>query len=187
MSPRSFDELEAHLDVLRAAPRDEGTLALLVRRPVEDAREVLTDAVLDAEKGLLGDRWASGPQRFLPDGSVDRHNQLNVMSYRMVSFLAETPEGQALAGDQLYLELDLSVENLPPGSQIAIGEAVIEVSKKPHTGCSKFNARFGEDARAFVNGEAGRELRLRGLNASIVSGGTVRAGDPVRVLSRPQD
>jgi MOSC domain-containing protein YiiM len=184
MSQRTYDELEAHLDELRAAPHEEGTLALLVRRPVEDAREVLAEATLDPEKGLVGDRWADSA-KVLADGSTDRRDQLNVMPYRMVSFLADAPEGQAQAGDQLYLDLDLSVENLPPGSRIAIGEAVIEVSKKPHTGCSKFNARFGDDARAFVNSEAGRELRLRGLNASIVTGGTVRAGDQVRVVSRP--
>ena len=105
----------------------------------------------------------------------------------MVSLLGETDEERALAGDQLYVDLDLSVENLPAGSRVAIGdEAVVEVTKYPHTGCAKFVERFGDDAARFVNGDAGRPLRLRGANGVVVTGGTVRHGDRVRVLSRAE-
>jgi MOSC domain-containing protein YiiM len=106
---------------------------------------------------------------------------VTVMSARMIGLLGDTAEGRALAGDQLYVDLDISHDNLPAGSRLAIGaNAVLEVSAKPHAGCKKFLARFGEEAVAFVNSETGRQLRLRGLNARVVAGGVVRPGDVVR-------
>ena len=105
------------------------------------------------------------------------------MSARMVSLLGETDDVQAQAGDQLYVDMDLSHDNLPAGTRIALGEdAVLEVTAKPHAGCKKFLARFGEDALAFVNGEVGSRMRLRGLNARVVRGGVIRPGDVVRRL-----
>ena len=116
-------------------------------------------------------------------------SQVNVMSARMVALLAESAEEQAYAGDQLYLDLDISVANLPTGSRLEFGEPgadgpVLEVSAKPHNGCAKFVARYGEDAARFVNSETGRALRLRGFNARIVEPGRVRPGDAVRVVRR---
>jgi hypothetical protein len=175
--------LDQHLDHLRAAPSERGTLELVVRRPGAAVREVLDEGVLDVDAGLVGDNWLSrATSRAIAEG---RHfeAQLNVMSARMVALLAETPEGRAEAGDQLYLDLDISHTNLPMGSRIALGDtAVIEVTAKPHNGCAKFIRRFGEEAAAFVNSPAGKELRLRGLNARVVTGGVVRPGDPVRKL-----
>ena len=102
---------------------------------------------------------------------------------RLAELVAGGAERIPLAGDQLYLDLDVSVANLPAGSRLAIGDqAVIEVSATPHTGCSKFQARFGNDALRFVNSPVGRALRLRGLNARVVTPGTVRRGDTVRKL-----
>jgi len=180
---RTTAELEAHLDVLRAAPRSVGSLELLVRRPTVEAREILSEGVLDLELGLVGDNWLErAASHAIAEG---RHltAQLNVMSARMVRFLAPTVEEQALAGDQLFLDLDISVTNLPAGTQLAIGDdAVIEITAKPHNGCAKFRARFGDEALAFVNSAAGNELRLRGFNARVVVSGTVRPGDKVRVL-----
>ena len=175
-------ELARHLDHLRAAPAAEGILRLVVRRPDVGAREVVAEGVLDPEKGLLGDSWLERGSRAMPDGAADPRAQVTVMSHRMVGLLAADAESQALAGDQLYVDLDLSVSNLPAGTLLAVGDAVLEVSATPHTGCAKFVARFGEDAMRFVNGRTGRELRLRGLNARVVTGGTVRTGDPVRRL-----
>jgi hypothetical protein len=175
--------LESTLDQLRAAPADVGTLDMVVRRPEHGSREHLTEAVLDDADGLVGDNWLSrATSRAIADG---RHldAMVTVMSSRMTRVLSDDPEVQALAGDQLYVDLDLSHDNLPAGSRIAIGdEAVLEVSAKPHAGCKKFLARFGADALAFVNGEAGSALRLRGLNARVVHGGVVRPGDVVRRL-----
>jgi len=178
----SAAELERHLEHLRAAPADHGTVRLVVRRPDLRVREVIAEGVLDPEKGLLGDNWLLRGSRSRPDGSADPAAQLTVMGHRMVSVLATDPGTQALAGDQLYVDLDLSVENLPAGTRLAVGDAVIEVSAKPHTGCAKFTRRFGDDAVAFVNSETGHELRLRGLNARVITGGTIRPGDKVTKL-----
>jgi len=183
MAHRTHAELDAHLDVLRAAPASEGTLALVVRRPAVEEREILSAGELDPEHGLVGDNWLSRATSYaIADG---RHldAQLNVMSARMVRFLADDINDQAMAGDQLFLDLDLSVANLPAGTQLAIGDtAVIEVTAKPHNGCAKFVSRFGQEAMEFVNSPVGKELRLRGFNAKVVQPGTVRPGDAVRKL-----
>jgi hypothetical protein len=178
-------QLDGQLDFLRAAPADAGTLAMLVRRPDDGARELLAEGVLDEADGLLGDNWLARATRRAVESGRHLDAQLNVMSARMVSLLAGTDEERALAGDQLYVDLDISVGNLPTGARLAVGDtAVVEVTAKPHNGCRKFLDRFGADAVEFVNSGVGKELRLRGLNARVVRGGTVRPGDPVRVESR---
>jgi MOSC domain-containing protein YiiM len=176
---RTLAELEAYLDVLRAAPLESGTLDLVVRRPGVGLREVLDEAELSLSEGLVGDGWKARGSRNTPDRAADPFKQLNVMSSRMVSFLAVDADRRALAGDQLYVDLDISHDNLPTGSQLRIGEAVIEVTPAPHNGCDKFMARFGEDTTRFVNSRTGRRMRLRGLNAKVVEAGTVRQGDKV--------
>lgn len=175
--------LEEHLDHLRSAPTDIGTLELVVRRPAERVREVLDEATLHTEVGLVGDNWRKRGSRRTSDGSAHPDMQLTVMSHRMISLLADTPGSRALAGDQLYVDLDLSRANLPAGSRLSVGsQAVIEVTPVPHGGCAKFVRRFGPEAMRFVNGSSGREMRLRGLNARVVVGGCVRPGDKVSRL-----
>ena len=175
--------LEAALDHLRAAPADEGVLTLVVRRPALKTREILDEGVVDADDGLVGDNWfARATSHAIAEGR-HRDAMITVMGSRMVGLLADTDAGRAWAGDQLYVDLDLSHDNLPAGSRVAIGDdVVIEVSAKPHQGCAKFRARFGDDVVAFVNSDEGKRLRLRGLNASVVHGGVVRPGDSVRRL-----
>jgi len=176
-------DLTDHLDHLRAAPAELGTLDLVVRRPRHGEREVLAEGVLDVADGLVGDNWLRRARsRALAEG---RHldAQVTVMSARMVGLLGATDLERAGAGDQLYVDLDLSHENLQTGSRLAIGEAaVIEVTAKPHNGCKKFLNRFGAHAVEFVNSDAGKALRLRGLNARVVTGGTIRPGDAVHKL-----
>lgn len=180
---RTAEELSGHVGHLRAAPAELGTLALVVRRPSVGEREILDEAVLDVEKGLVGDNWLDRATSHAVREGRHLEAQLNVMGARMVRFLGSSADHQALAGDQLYLDLDISVATLPVGSRVAIGDdAVIEVTRKPHNGCAKFRARFGDDALAFVNSDVGRALRLRGFNARVVTGGTIRPGDPVRRL-----
>jgi MOSC domain-containing protein YiiM len=169
------DELLAGLDHIRSSPADEGTLELIVRRPAEDLREVLDEAELDLEVGLVGDRWHLG-------SSPTNDSQLTLMNARLAQLVARSRERWPLAGDQLYVDLDLSVENLPAGTHLAVGETVVELAEVPHTGCAKFSARFGTEALKFVNKSSGRELRLRGANARVVTAGTVRVGDPVTKL-----
>lgn len=177
------DELEAGLDDIRNAPKDCGTVQLIVRRPETDEREVLAEASLDLVSGLLGDNWKTRGSRRTDDGSAHPDMQLNVMNARVISLIAQTKENWSLAGDQLYLDLDLSAGNLPIGARLKIGSAVIEVTPPPHTGCKKFVSRFGIEAMKFVNSELGRELRLRGLNAKVIQSGTIRTGDEARKLS----
>ena len=184
---RSMATIEAGLDAVQASPRRVGTLHLVVRRPAVDSREVLAEAQLDTAVGLVGDPWGQRPSSRTPDNSPHPDMQLNVINSRFVELIAGSDQQDwALAGDQLYLDLDLSVDALPAGSRLAIGaEAVIEVTDQPHTGCAKFAARFGRDAHKLVWSEEGKRLRLRGLNARVVTPGTIRPNDPVRVLGDP--
>jgi MOSC domain-containing protein YiiM len=174
--------LEESLDHIREAPADGGTVELIARRPAEDEREVLTEAYLDARDGLEGDTWRARGSSRTPDGGPNLEAQLTLMNARVAAAIAGERERWALAGDQLYVDLDISRANLPPGSRVQIGSAVIEFSEAPHTGCAKFSARFGNDALRFVNSPTGRELRLRGANCRVVKAGTVRAGDAIRKL-----
>ena len=177
------EELEAGLDEIRSAPTDEGVVELLVRRPAENVREVLQRGMLDLDEGLVGDNWRARGSRRMPDRSANPDAQLTLMAARVVDLVAAGDrERWALAGDQLYVDLDLSEANLPPGTRLALGTAVIEVTAEPHTGCAKFVARFGKDAHRFVNTKQHRHLRLRGLNAKVVEPGTVATGDAIRKL-----
>ncbi|MFL5339164.1 MAG: MOSC domain-containing protein [Gemmataceae bacterium] len=173
-------ELEAGLDTIRRSPRDEGTLTLIVRRPAIGEREVLAAAELDSEDGLVGDTWRSRGSRYTADGAAHPEMQINIMNARAVALVAHDPSRRPLAGDQLFIDLDLSEDNLPPGTWLAVGTAVLQITPVPHTGCVKFKARFGADAVKFVNSPVGKQLRLRGLNARVLQSGSVRAGDVVR-------
>jgi len=172
-------ELQAGLDHLRAAPSDEGTLAMIVARPQGMERELLDEGRLDSQVGLVGDNWLARGSRRTPDGRAAFDKQITVMNVRVADLVAGGRDGAAWAGDQLYVDFDISIDNLPAGSFLRIGEAVLEVSASPHLGCAKFVHRFGEDAMRFVNSRLGRSLRLRGMNTRIVVPGTVRVGDPV--------
>ena len=167
-----LEELNAGLAHILGSPREEGRLEMVVRRPAENERETLTEARIEPGRGMVGDRWISEPKPS-PEAEV------TLMNARCVALLAGEVDRWPLAGDQLYVDMDLSEEHLPPGSRLRIGEVVLEVSAKPHTGCSKFSARFGSEALRFVNSPVGRAARLRGLNAAVVEGGTVRVGDTV--------
>ncbi len=175
-------ELEAGLDTIRLSPKQEGLLALIVRRPAIGAREVLEEGKLDLRGGLVGDTWISRGSSRTTDGSSHPDMQLNLMNARAIALLAQAKERWPLAGDQLFIDLDLSLDNLPPRTQLAMGTAVIEVTAQPHTGCDKFMERFGLEALKFVNSPLGKQLRLRGLNAKVVQSGVIRVGTAVKKL-----
>jgi hypothetical protein len=177
------DELEAGLDEIRSSPADRGVLELIVRRPAVDERELLTTAELSLEEGLVGDTWRLRGSSRTDDGGPHPDMQLNIINSRLSRLIGgDEARHRALAGDQLHVDLDLSHENLPAGTRLAIGDAVVEVTAQPHTGCAKFASRFGAAALRFVNIGAGKELRLRGINARVVHAGTIRAGDHVTKL-----
>ena len=157
-------------------------MELIVRRPAENEREVLTVGVLERDEGLIGDTWRLRGSSRTGDGSAHPDMQLNVMNARAAQLVAGTEDRWALAGDQLYVDLDLSEENLPPGTRLELGSAVIEITEQPHRGCAKFAERFGRDALKFVNSDTGRELRLRGVNAKVIVAGRVTRGGAVRKL-----
>ena len=173
-------DVEPLLTGIREAPRDVGRLELIVRRPAVDEREVLTTAVLDPTVGLVGDGWFERGSTRTSDGRSNPQSQVTLISTRVLRAIEPDEARWPLAGDQLYVDFDLGQEALPAGSGIAVGSAVLVVSEQPHTGCAKFSARFGLDALRWINSSDGRELRMRGLNARVVEGGTVRTSDAVR-------
>ncbi len=179
--PLTFEELEAGLEDVLHSPPDDGVLEMIVARPTVDQREVLEVGRLDLTEGLVGDNWRARGSSSTPDGSADSEAQLTVMNSRLAALVAGTADHGGLAGDQLYLDLDLSPRRLPAGTRLQIGEAaVIEITAKPHRGCAKFAHRFGKEALRFVNTGEGRMLALRGRNAKVVTPGVLRSGDTVR-------
>ena len=180
---KSLVELEAGIDEIRRSPQDQGKLELIVCRTAENKREVLDEGVLDVNGGLVGDNWKVRPSTISEDGLAHPDMQLNLTNVRAISLIAVERDRWQLAGDQLYVDLDLSGENLPPGTQLTLGSAVIEVTDQPHRGCAKYNARFGNAALKFVNSTVGIELNLRGINARVVKSGEIRPGDTVTKLN----
>ena len=183
MAYLTIDALEAGLDHVRQSPTDLGSLDLIVCRPAVDDRLVLGQGALDLDVGLVGDTWNARSSTSTPDGSPNPDAQLTLMNARAIALIAGDPERWPIAGDQLYVDLDLSQDAQPAGTRLSIGEAVIEITAKPHRGCAKFSARFGPEALRFVNTGPGLLLNLRGRNAKVVIPGTIRRGDAVRRLS----
>jgi hypothetical protein len=178
----SMMELETGLDHIRQAPKNHGTLKMIVCRPNVEERAVLQEGRLDLLEGLVGDTWKVRGSRHTPDGSANLQAQITVMNARAIALLAQREERWALAGDQLYIDFDLSEDNIPPGTQLAIGSAIIEVSAQPHSGCKKFSDRFGVEAIKFVNSPEGKRLHLRGINTKVIQPGNIRVGDVVKKI-----
>jgi hypothetical protein len=177
-------EIEAGLVEVARSPRDEGVLELIVARPGKGERAVLEEGELSLREGLVGDSWHTRASSRTADGSPHPDMQLNLMNSRVIALLAQSRDRWTLAGDQLFVDLDLSADNVPPGTRLALGTAVIELTDQPHTGCGQFVERFGLDAMKVVNSELGRRLQLRGVNAKVVWPGRVRVGELVRKLSQ---
>ena len=171
----SMKTLMAGLEEVRQSPTTIGVLELIVRRPRTDVREVVEVAELDVVEGLVGDSWRTR-------GPAELERQLTVTNARLMALVAQEKRHWPPAGDQLYVDLDLSADNAPPGTRLSIGAAVIQVTETPHNGCKKFAARYGLDALKFISTPVGKQLRLRGVNAKVISAGTIRAGDSVRKL-----
>lgn len=184
---RTQDEIAVRLDAMDASPADNGTVEMIVCRPDMGERRVLDEGTFDEQRGLLGDNWLARGSRHSDDNSALKGAQVAIMNSRIIAAIDPDRTRWPLAGDQLFLDIDLSAANLPAGQRLQIGEAVLEVSKIPHTGCSKFSERFGKEATRFVNSREGRKARRRGINATIIKSGVVRVGDSVRKLSGSAD
>jgi MOSC domain-containing protein YiiM len=174
---RRLCDLEAGLRSFAALPADTGRLVRIVRRHAGGERERLERVLLSPEKGLPGDGWSRRPPR-------DPDAQLAVMR-RDVAELIANGQPLDLFGDNLFVDFDISAANLPIGARLRVGEATVEVTPKPHNGCSKFHARFGADALRFVAAKATRDLNLRGIYWRVVEAGEVFAGAPIRVVPPP--
>ncbi len=178
------DDLDRSLPHVLAAPSDRGVLRRIVRRPERGEREVIAEGELDEVAGLVGDNWLTRGARDTSDGLAHPERQITLINVRFAAALDSDEQQQLLAGDQLHVDLDLSTANLPPGTRLRIGAAELEVTAEPHTGCAKFSERFGAEALRFVNSPVGRTHNLRGINARVVQGGTIRAGD--EILKQPR-
>ncbi len=179
---RSMHDLQSGLDDVRAAPASTGTVELIVRRPAEEQREVLAKAELCSSRGLVGDNWLDRGSPRTADKSAHPDMQLNIMNARAAALIAGSKAYWPTAGDQLYIDMDLSESNMPAGTRLSLGTAVIEITDQPHLGCLKFKHRFGEDALQWVNSDVGRQLHLRGVNARVISDGVVSEGDQIQKL-----
>ena len=178
----AMEALTAGLDDIRQSPKATGVLELIVRRPQTETREVLDAGELDLVEGLVGDNWKQRGSSQTPDGSANPDTQLTLTNARLMALVAQEKQRWPLAGDQLYVDFDLSVDNIPPGTRLSLGAAVIQITEPPHTGCKKYAARFGLDALKFVNSRVGRQLHLRGVNAKVIRPGVIRVGDVVKKL-----
>jgi len=174
----SVADLESRIDHVAAAPSDVGTVELIVCRPDLGERQILDSAELRPGVGLVGDNYLERGDRRTADGAADPLGELNIMSVRALTAVAGAdPDRWKLAGDQLIVDFDLSLANVPAGTRLQVGTATIEVTTKPHNGCAKFSDRFGIDAARWINSR--KDLRLRGICAVVVVAGTVRSGDTI--------
>ena len=178
----STPDLEAGLEQIRNSPKNQSVLDMIVSRPEEDAREIMELADLDVVVGLVGDTWQDRPSARSGDGKAHPDMQITLMNSRVADLVAQSKERWPLSGDQLFADLDLSKTNVPPGTRISVGKAVLEATDQPHTGCKKFASRFGVDALKFISSPATEVLQLRGINLKVVEGGEIKPGDIVKKL-----
>lgn len=175
----TLDELQQGLAEIRCSPKDHGVLQAIVIRPATDQRKSLAECEISPERGVHGDKWTQGCSGSLPDARPYFDTQVAIMNARTIALIARQPDRWSLAGDNLYVDLDLSDENLRAGQRLSVGTAVLEITGKPHNGCRKFRERFGGDALKFVNSAEGKKLHLRGIYARIVQAGVIHVGDQI--------
>jgi MOSC domain-containing protein YiiM len=179
---RPLTEIEETAAGMGSSPSDAGIVEMIVCRPAVNERRVLQEGVLDATHGLRGDSWENRGVG-TPAGSADPLRQITVMNSRVLASVAGHRDRWQLAGDQLIVDFNLSIDSLAAGTRLQIGEAVAEVTEPPHTGCSKFAGRFGAEALAWTNGPVGRRERRRGMHVRVLKSGTVRTGDVIRRIA----
>jgi len=177
MEPKDLETLQNGFEHIKRSPTDQGNLELIVIRPEEDQRKELEEGMLDEKQGLIGDNWASRGSSKTTDGSAHPGMQINIMNSRVIELITREKEDWKMAGDQLFVDFNLSKDNVPPGTQISLGGAVLEVTSVPHTGCKKFSQRFGVKALKFISTAEGKQWQLRGINARVVKSGKIKVGE----------
>ncbi len=178
-------DIDRRMDWVLNAPRDKGRVKLIVVRPQTNQRTMLEQVLFSREAGVTGDNWQQHCWKKCDDGKADPSVQVAIMNARMIEVLAGHKNNWPLAGDQLFVDFDLGINNLSPGDQLQVGGAVLEITAEPHRGCGKFKKRFGETALQYVNSAQGDAHRLRGIYATIISNGDVSIGDTICKISKP--
>jgi hypothetical protein len=178
----SISELRLGLDEIKSSPKNNGVLQMIVRRPHTETREVITHAQINLINGLEGDNWKSRGSKHTPDGSANPEAQITLMNSRVIDLITNDKKDWQWAGDQLFVDMDLSIENLAPHSRIQVGSVILEISATPHTGCKKFSSRFGVEALEFISTPLGKSLRMRGVNAKVIQAGEIKVGDVLRKI-----
>ena len=179
----TLEELQAGLPDILASPAEEGVLLGIVIRPEQGGRRELQSCEISLAGGVHGDRWAKGCWMRTEDGRPHPDVQICIMNARCIDLIARERSNWSPAGDNLFVDMDLAVSNLPPGRRLSLGSAVIEITGTPHDGCGAFARRYGRDARQFVNSVEGKQNRLRGVYARVVQDGEISVGDRVIKLS----
>lgn len=183
MKAKDTEALQNGYDHIKKSPSDQGLLELIVIRPEEDQRLELEAGMLDETKGLIGDNWEARGSSKTDDGSAHPEMQINIMNSRVIDLITGEKSDWKMAGDQLFVDFNLNKDNVPPGTRLSVGEAVLEVTPMPHTGCEKFSKRFGIEALKFISTPEGRQWQLRGINARVVQGGAIKTGNIISKLS----
>jgi hypothetical protein len=173
-------QLEQGMDKITVSPKNNGMLEMIVRRPETETREVINNGEITLTNGLEGDNWKARGSSHTVDNSADPEAQITLMNSRVIQSLAGNKENWQWAGDQLFVDMDLSIDNLPPHSKLQVGSVILQISATPHTGCKKFSSRFGIEALEFISTPLGKSLRLRGVNAKVIQAGHIQVGDVVK-------
>ncbi|GJM29802.1 MAG: MOSC domain-containing protein [Cyclobacteriaceae bacterium] len=183
MEHKDYSTIERGFEVVKASPSFEGTVQMVVIRPEVNQRKELDEGQLDVEKGLVGDNWATRGSSQTEDGNAHPGMQINIMNSRVIRLVTHDRSEWKMAGDQLFVDLNLSKSNMPPGTRFTVGDATLEVTDIPHTGCKKFAQRFGTDALKFISTKEGKEWQLRGINAKVIKSGAVKLGDTISKIT----
>jgi hypothetical protein len=180
---RTKEELEAGLAGILESPQNDGTLECIVIRPASEQRESLNSCEVSLAGGPHGDHWAKGCWKTTEDGKPHPDVQICIMNARCIALIAGDKDQWPPAGDNLFVDLDLRPENMPPGTRLRIGSAMLEITDTPHNGCAKFVERYGKAAAVFVNGANGKAMHLRGIYARVLHDGLVSVGDRIQKVS----